>query len=592
MSSFLSRASLISREMSASSQLNSAQLRIDSVLEGCTAQATDAGTLTAMIGGSFTFQAAQLAALSLSPSLSWFCRTSSYAAALGCEALSFTHLQRCFQNSGQSFAQDYTHSLLSLTSLKIFSRMSGQSLALQHLCGDLGMIASHRLANRMQLEPSSSSSFFEELAIAEGLTWQMKAGLRISHTFLPGLQAAEASLQRSSLIRRSYSLIPRHTEAALPTFSSQKTGRSNEYDGVNPKHPSKRAFFTGGVMGAVTRMEADNDEVTCRSTLREKLLNSLPPALRELINQHGNDYAVVFLTGMYNPLPDPAWMNSISAGFEKGGLVISTAPGRHNIRQQGLYSVLGDNVRVLQHFELEVPHVLQRLAFALQNPLLLAGVNRLVVTGHSKGGILAHALKTLMKAYFENSKSLPPAFYRLYPGLERIPPADLDLTMHVLRRSFYSALDWPVEGIPDMLLVRIIDRLMLEGIAHGFEENRMRNYFAETGLHPSEMDLAIETRMPGLRESLLDRSHPGNPLEAMAYRASGLFFYGVSRIMRAGGGDGLLRANQRHPGKVLRGRFNHLDVIVSPRAATEILELTFEELQRRSALAESPSHPG
>lgn len=578
--SLLIQSSLFSRRENFShAHFSASQIQIDACVEAFSNQATDRASIAAMVGGQFAFRFTRLA-------LSTFSRLGSYATAFTAETLAFTGIQRAFHSSPHSFARDFAHSGISLASLKIFTGCSPQqNIVLQHFMTDLAVVTAHHLAAHTGIEEKTQAGFISQLFQAEAMNWQMKIGMRLFHTLLPSIASVERNLNISSQLFQNTGRLQaaRSTsEIKLISFSAMQ-GRS---DATRRVHP----YFTAGIIDRVTRTEMPesppNDPKL--SALRAQLLSQLPASLRTIIEKKGPRLGFVFLPGMYNPPPDPAWMSLISAAFGRGGLVISTAPGRDRIMRQGLYTMLGENTRVLQDYEREVPMVFRRLALALRDPAILGGIEELVLLGHSKGGLLCHGLKAIHQAYVANGSRIPDFIHKLYPGLSDISPPDIQLVMSVLGRSFFSALDWPIEGISYTLPVRAVDRLLLEGIAEGFETERVDRYIQSTRLHPDEMDLVMHSQMPGLVDSLMSRTHPGNGIESLAYKTTGVFFYGVSFVMGARDGDGLLRRPQRYRSQGLRGRYNHLDVIVRPHAAAEILDLTFSHYARRQELHNPP----
>ncbi len=593
--SLLIQSSLFSRRENFShAHFSASQIQIDACVEAFSNQATDVASLSAMIGGQFAFRFTRLALSAASSSfltgtsaaLSLLSRSASFGSAFAAETFAFTGIQRAFHPSENNFSSDFLHSSLSLASLKIFAGWSGQQNPLfQHFATDLAMVGSHQLASLAGMEEKSRVSLIGQLFEAEAMNWQMKIGMRLFHTLLPSIASVERNLNISSqLLHNITRTRPSDFTSDLKTLSfSAMQGRS---DATRRVHP----YFTAGIINRVTRTEMPESPANDPklSALRAQLLSQLPASLRTIIEKKGPRLGFVFLPGMYNPPPDPAWMSLISAAFGRGGLVISTAPGRDRIMRQGLYTMLGENTRVLQDYEREVPMVFRRLALALRDPAILGGIEELVLLGHSKGGLLCHGLKAIHQAYVANGSRIPDFIHKLYPGLSDISPPDIQLVMSVLGRSFFSALDWPIEGISYTLPVRAVDRLLLEGIAEGFETERVDRYIHATRLHPDEMDLVMHSQMPGLVDSLMSRTHPGNGIESLAYKTTGVFFYGVSFVMGARDGDGLLRRPQRYRSQGLRGRYNHLDVIVRPHAAAEILDLTFSHYARRQELHNPP----
>ncbi len=302
--------------------------------------------------------------------------------------------------------------------------------------------------------------------------------------------------------------------------------------------------------------------------------------LRVKAEKWGKEYGVVFLPGMYNHPPDPAWMNLISSAFEHGGVMLSTAVSADRLESHELYSTLGENKRVLQpHWEMEIPIVMRRLAVALRDPSLLGRAEKLVLIGHSKGGLLAHALKALQKVYVENGGVIPKKIIDLYPGLEGLSDVDLHQVMSVLEKSKMVLLGSPVEGIDYNFFIEVADHLLLEGSAQGFDRERLPGYFQTLGFGPEIADLIVHAQMPGLLRSLLHISHPGNTLDSLTYRTTGIFFYGISFVMNAREGDALVRAYKRYSAQFLRGRYNHVDMIVDPAAALDLLDLVFNHIE-------------
>lgn len=599
MTSLLLRASVpADRGNSSSVQLTSRQAQLDSLGAQFAQQARDPAALAAMIGGGFAFRFTRLAALNLSSAwlargrglLPFLARGGSYASALSAEATAFTALQRNLQgNPTRRFGEDWLHSALFLGALKIAGgAVPANSLFLQHLSADLGMIGAHEAAAAFGLEEVSRKSFLDQCLEAEAMNWQMKAGLSLAHSLAPSLGLLEGSLEANIQSRAPRTGLALTREPATELFSfaapaegslASKLWKGSMRRARRPRYASP--LVTGTVINTVTRTrsKAPRGSEFANAALREQWLRRLPQDLRERAEAQDGDLGLVFLPGMYNPPPDPDWMSLSSSAFKQGGVVLSTASGRHSARRFGLFSMIGDNVRVLQPLETAVPLTLERLAFALKDPQLLGRAKRLVFVGHSMGGLVSHGLKGLMKAYAENQGRLPPDSYKLYPALAGIPERDIGRVMEILPSSVFGALDWPAEGIPYHLLVQVVDRLVLEDFALTFERNRLDAYLQATGLHPDDMDLILHSRMPSLWDSLFKMRHPGSALDGATYKTTGLFFHGIALLMGARGGDGLLQAPRRYRGTALRKPYNHLDVIVHPEAAIEVLEHVFDHLE-------------
>lgn len=594
--------------------LSSAQISVDAMLENFSEQASDPKMIVAMVGAGLAYRLTRAATLSAGmPLLSsngamlpTLVRGTSYSTALAAESFTFTAINRSFHaSSAQHFHQEWLDSAISLGSLKLFGSFAeGQNIVLQHLCSDLGMVSAHRFTSVLGLQAASQDDFLTQLFQAEVMNWQMKAGMSFVRSFLPGISRFQNSLdltlrsQERGFRTRSLALSPQFAFARAEELFKNETIASEENpfssklfamraEGAARSFQSRegrsvRPYVTAKLMGLVMRSRTRGvvREDYKKEILREKLIVSLPAALRAKIRKWGENYGIVFIPGMYNQFPDPTWMNLVSSAFGKGGVVVSAAVGEDRVYAEDLYATVGENRRVLQpHWQMEVAHVLRRINLALKDPALFQNTDRLVILGHSKGGLLTHALKALQLIYEANQNSFPEKFHRLYPGIQDVSPEDLGRVMEVLKKSKFVLLGSPVEGIDYNLLVELTDYLLLEGSAKGFDRRELLPYFDSVGIDPRRVDLIIHSRMPSLVQSLFRMSHPGNTLESLAYRTTGLLFYGISFLMRARQGDALLDTPHSYDPLLMTGRYNHVDVIVDLAAAVEVLELIFGNLE-------------
>ncbi|GEM_PF-4948377 len=603
--------SILSREAGLYSPLQTPfQSSLDTLLGSFVAQASDPKALAAMLGGGFAYRFTRLASLPVASSLlakgkffsPLLVQASSCGVALATESLTFTSIQRQLNASpNPSFGKDWLHTAISLASLKIFGSLGEkQNIIFQHLLSDVGMLSAHRLASWARVEAPSSGDVFQDLIHAEMMNWQMKAGMGMVYSLAPGLFSAERSLDLNLSSQKrawahplSFLWFPELAGAPQGILPSFPDFRENLYQsnaqGMEGGLPLKRRdrsvkpWITGLLINAVTRTTRRvSDEFLEPEALRRKLLSRLPLSLCTQIQTRGKGYGLVLIPGMYNQPADPAWMNLMSAAFEQGGVIVSTAVGKNSVKRQGLYSMIGENKRVLQpNWRMEVALVIGRLALALKDPRLLQKADKLVIVGYSKGGLLGHALKALQEAYDKNG-ALPPLFYELYPGLSGIPPQDLQRVMQILPKSKFVLLASPIEGIPYNILVKLADALLLEGSAQAFEQKKLRAYFDLLGLGP-EAVLLVHSQMPSFMASLLQFSHPGNIIDGLAYRPSTFLFYGLSFLMRAREGDALVKTSGRYPVRLMRGRYNHVDIVVNLSAATELLQIIFSHISADSS---------
>lgn len=584
-----SSPSLYERRVFASSHLNQTQLQMDALLDNFSQQASDPKMLLAFGAAGLAFRLTRMGGLALASSLSVqtgtflpsVIKATSYVAALGSESAVFTGFQRAFrEHSPETFQREFLQSFISLSSLRLFGKFSEQqNIFIQHFFTDIGVVVSHQIAQNLHLEENSDKNFYQQLLEAEVMNWQMQAGISLLHSFLPALPLLEKSLDLNIQARVREN--PLASDKVLPLVPVMSAARAETlpFHGGKRARGSIRLGLSGRIMRTATRTQPHPEEVPCHPAfLKQRWLAKLPHSLRERIREYGKDYGVVFIPGMLNHAPDPDWMNQMSAAFGKGGLVISAAMGRDEVQHHSLYSIVGENTHVLQpHWEIEVALIIRRLAQSLQHPRIFKGVDKLVIVGHSKGGLLNHALQVISENYHANGGFISPHLHDLYPGLDAIHPETLRPVMEVLRRSHSVLLGSPVEGVDYSLPVQIVDYLLLEGSAHGFDPRRLADYFNRAGLSADEVGIVIHTKMPGLLESL-GNSYPGTRLNAFAYKVTGAMFYGISFLVRARNGDALVKKPQRTRHYEMRGHYNHVDIIVDPRSAAEVVEVVYENI--------------
>src|SRR4029453_12273762 len=207
--------------VSSTSTLSSDQILVDQLVDNSLSEATKGSTLLAMLGAGYAFRLTRLGTMGLPITeghslLTTLSRGASYAVALAGESATFAGIERGFHSSRTSFAKDWARAFISLGSIKLLGTAAqGQSLILQHLLTDLGMVGGQHLGAGLGLMEKPQGGLAQQMVQAEAMNWSMKGGMTLLHGLSPRLTAFDKSLDLY-LSSRERRISP--TEETLPFF--------------------------------------------------------------------------------------------------------------------------------------------------------------------------------------------------------------------------------------------------------------------------------------------------------------------------------------------------------------------------------------
>jgi hypothetical protein len=240
----------------------------------------------------------------------------------------------------------------------------------------------------------------------------------------------------------------------------------------------------------------------------------------------------------------------------------------------------GDSRRLQCDWRPEAPVALARFGQAMRQSPRRAEAKGRVFLAHSKGYKIARGLKSLRDNYdyAKDDGTFPRRFYRIFPGLNRILREDVGWAMRGLLHAKFAGLGGPVEGIENGFLenslIGLVNAGLLSDIGASFDPELVAAYHEALEAGPEDLDLLITSQLlqngPGAAAIV---STSQSLLERVSNRAANTLFNGIGHLYHRGRSDGLVVQYARgyHNHRVLRGRYNHLEQVESPRAAVDII---------------------
>lgn len=161
-------------------------------------------------------------------------------------------------------------------------------------------------------------------------------------------------------------------------------------------------------------------------------------------------FETVFLPGFYNHPPGENWFNKFAAASARASVI---SVSRHDrIVERDLFHIVGgDDAAYHPEWANELPTVICRLFVDLQMNTNSRKNRKLLLIGHSKGGLLVYTLLALRKHYEETSGHYSPEVLRFFPGLADVPPYVIEAVMTALEGAIGIALATPFFGLHPVL---------------------------------------------------------------------------------------------------------------------------------------------
>lgn len=361
---------------------------------------------------------------------------------------------------------------------------------------------------------------------------------------------------------------------------------------------SLRAFFGHGrhVVSPLAKPYCDLRRFTQvldpsqKARLRSELLAQLTDEESHWAHEAFRGAALVVLPGLLNYSPSNECMNLLTAPFGHGGIFVSVAQDEGVITDRGLFTMVGGDVRALHpDWRGELALVIDRLAHVLQDTSRPHHKSeRLVFLGHSKGGLLTHALAALVRHYdyLRHDGTFPETIYRIFPGLSLVSRSSVVCVMNYLKDADFHLLASPVEGLPSNLFLGAFDLLFLNTAVQHFSPEFIRNHFETLGFGPDIVDSLMTSDRPStFKRAVQDDSGVKSAWGLVASKATRAIFHGAAHFVKAAPGDGIVPALKGEYPNAFRlpGQFDHLQQLESPQAARHMLgRLTQVALAKRA----------
>ena len=196
------------------------------------------------------------------------------------------------------------------------------------------------------------------------------------------------------------------------------------------------------------------------------------------------DSRVYFLPGFLCFPPSREFLDPFALTAGKGAAFVGVS-NNPKMSNHGSAVMLGGAEAVFHEVWMnEVATVVARVAQDLNSYSLEDRPRHLVLLGHSKGGLLACALKAIAICYFENGKELPRNVLEFFPNLLRVPRESLEMVFQLAKDAKTIPIAAPLFGLDESLLdsflARLFDQLFLN-TSLSFRSEFIRSVFSVFG---------------------------------------------------------------------------------------------------------------
>lgn len=285
---------------------------------------------------------------------------------------------------------------------------------------------------------------------------------------------------------------------------------------------------------------------------------------------------VYFLPGFLNYPLDPTMKATFGHLAEFRMAHIGTSGKQHYIQKNYYTIVGGKNPAYTPDWRDELPTVLLRIYVDMMEQRLRGNdIERPILIGHSKGGLLANAISAFAQG-------------RKITGLEKISPYIVESLRLYFQNASYVAIGSPFEGLETRTetFARSLhfDRLF-HGASRYFSEEFLDRHYENIGSHPADsMDLVL-TSDPHLENDVDFVTLIKDLSRFKGVGADNLFLYGGdllfdlgALLLIEGSGDALTTeyAKEYKNAHHLKG-FNHMSQI-SKEAAEDVARLLLEHI--------------
>lgn len=225
-----------------------------------------------------------------------------------------------------------------------------------------------------------------------------------------------------------------------------------------------------------------------------------------------SDFETVFLPGFYNHPPGEDWYNKFAAASARAS-VISVSSYNRIVERDMFHIVGGDDATYNPEWTSELPTILCRLFVDLQMNANLRKNKRLLLIGHSKGGLLVYSLLALRKHYQDNGGHFSPDVLRFFPGLANVPSHVVHTVMTALNGAVGIALATPFFGLHPGFQA-FTQKYRLDKISYNapyyYSEEYLESLYAVLGRPEDFINGAVYARsnansLPHLARNHLDR---------------------------------------------------------------------------------------
>lgn len=273
------------------------------------------------------------------------------------------------------------------------------------------------------------------------------------------------------------------------------------------------------------------------------------------------DARVYFVPGFLDYMPSNGFLQRLHQSAGHGLAVIMASPDEHYHDRNGFTLVGGRDGFYTADWHAEIPTLIQRLYVDLREAEFTGhSPKQLVFIGHSKGGLLLHALGVI--ANHVKTHRLE-KLYGIFPQLRSVPRQVIEYVGNRLNghnstdEAKYLAIGTPFDGIgePIQRLAKItqFDR-MFGGTSKYYDPHFLKHHYTITGIQPEDVIHGVITTQPydpGHKPSMSglligSAARILHPFRPTIYNGGVTLFDAAAAIIDPGSEtDGLVRSSER-----------------------------------------------
>lgn len=296
------------------------------------------------------------------------------------------------------------------------------------------------------------------------------------------------------------------------------------------------------------------------------------------------DHRLYFFPGFLNFTAGICFLDQFSVAVGKGAAFVSVSQGAI-ISQRGKHVMLGSgHAEYYGDWTRELATVIARVADDLKGMPAEDRPKRLVVMGHSKGGLLVYALAALQKYYRENNGHISEKIRQKFTGMDELSRPDIELVLNALDYALFVAVATPFFGLDPNVLkyarLTQFDRIF-KNASFYFSPDFLNNIYEVFGLNAGPTELVTLAVFGNMANTVARPQVSSTAWMDLAKNLAGLpVLLAADELFRAGGtlmmphcpSDGLVP----HPGParfrhMLTLNADHIKLVEDPAFAVAIL---------------------